>query len=130
MQCNPKNKRLVKINKECDKYFENKYTHGGYECGDDGKWSSKCIPSYCDIGYMFDPENSKCIIDYCSIIIEIIENNNIFLLITIISLIISFLILVVVVIVIIVYKNKYKNDSDYSEITKISLSVQDRDELN
>ena len=65
-QCNPKNKRLVLVNKECDGKFENKHTHGGYECGEDGFWTKKCIPSYCDIGYIFDHNLKKCIIDVCA----------------------------------------------------------------
>ena len=70
--CNPKNKRLVLVDNECDLFFENNYTHGGYECGDDGNWSKKCVPSYCDIGYIFDHIKKKCIIDVCSV------NNKIF----------------------------------------------------
>ena len=65
-KCNPKNKKLLLLSKECDKYFANKYTHGGYECGDNGEWSNKCVPSYCDKGYIFDNFNKKCLIDYCS----------------------------------------------------------------
>ena len=51
-ECNPKNKRLLFITDEC--VFEDKMMHGGYECGDDGKWTKKCIPSYCDNGYDYD----------------------------------------------------------------------------
>ena len=58
-QCNPKNKKLVKVTNECDHTFENKYTHGGYECGDDGYWSTKCVASYCDLGYIFDYSQGK-----------------------------------------------------------------------
>ena len=35
-ECNPNNKNLKMLNKECDKNFD-EYTYGGYECGDDGK---------------------------------------------------------------------------------------------
>ena len=65
-ECNPYNKKLVKVTNECDKYFENNYTHGGYECDTNGKWSTKCVPSYCDLGYIFDYEKGKCIYDKCS----------------------------------------------------------------
>ena len=51
-QCNPKNKKLIKVSSECDNKFKNNITHGGYECGDDGKWSNICVPSYCDLGYL------------------------------------------------------------------------------
>ena len=60
-QCNPKNKKLVLVSSDCDNKFENGYTHGGYECGDDGKWSSKCVPSYCDPGNVFNYTSNKCI---------------------------------------------------------------------
>ena len=65
-KCNPHNKKLVNISQECDKQFNNNYTHGGYECGDNGEWSDKCVPSYCDMGYSFDEINKKCIKDVCS----------------------------------------------------------------
>ena len=60
-ECNPKNKKLVFVTYECDNKFENNYTHGGYECGDDGKWTKKCIPSYCDDGYAFSYTIKKCV---------------------------------------------------------------------
>ena len=66
IECNSKNKKLVLVSSECDGSFKNKYTHGGYECGDNGLWSKKCVPSYCDIGYIFDHKEHKCIIDICS----------------------------------------------------------------
>ena len=58
-ECNPNNKKLVFVTDKCDKEFKNNYTHGGYECGDNGKWSTKCIPSYCDIGYIFDHDKKN-----------------------------------------------------------------------
>ena len=60
-QCNPKNKKLVLVSNECDNKFENEYTHGGYECGDDGKWTNNCVPSYCDPGYVFSYNTRKCV---------------------------------------------------------------------
>ena len=63
--CNINNKNLLKITKNCDGKFENNYTHGGYECGSDGKWSNKCIPAFCDEGYIFNHIDKKCVIDYC-----------------------------------------------------------------
>ena len=65
-QCNPNNKKLVLITNKCDNKFGNKYTHGGYKCGDDGYWTKECIPSYCDLGYIFDFQSNQCIIDICS----------------------------------------------------------------
>ncbi|EDS88707.1 hypothetical protein EHI_061140, partial [Entamoeba histolytica HM-1:IMSS] len=65
-KCNPKNKRLVKRDSICDKEINIKHGHGGYECGDNGEWSTKCVLSYCDSGYKFDYINNKCIKDICS----------------------------------------------------------------
>ena len=64
--CNSENKNLVKVAAECDNQFENEYTHGGYLCGDDNKWSNICVPSYCDPGYFFNQTEKKCIKDLCS----------------------------------------------------------------
>ena len=64
--CNPKNKKLVFVTDKCDGKFKSSYTHGGYLCGDDGKWTETCVPSYCDIGYIFDHINQECIVDVCS----------------------------------------------------------------
>ena len=60
-QCNPKNKKLVFVSSDCDNKFNNGYTHGGYECGDDGKWSNKCVPSYCDTGNVFNYTSKICV---------------------------------------------------------------------
>ena len=60
-QCNPKNKKLVLVSSDCDNKFNNGYTHGGYECGDDGKWSNKCVPSYCDPGNVFNYTSKICV---------------------------------------------------------------------
>ena len=62
--CNPNNKKLLLITSECDSKFK-KHTHGGHECGDDGLWTKKCGASYCDIGYIFDHKNKKCIKNVC-----------------------------------------------------------------
>ena len=60
--CNPDNKNLKMLSKDCDKFY-NKYTHGGYECGDDGKWSTTCKPFYCHKNYYFDYVNQECVKD-------------------------------------------------------------------
>ena len=64
--CNPKNKKLLLVSSECDGSF-GEHTHGGYECGDNGEWSKKCVASYCDIGYIFDYDKKKCIENVCLI---------------------------------------------------------------
>jgi len=61
-ECNPNNKNLKMLNNECDKNF-NEYTYGGYECGDDGKWSNICKPFYCHKNYYFDYVKQKCVKD-------------------------------------------------------------------
>ncbi|BFU24573.1 hypothetical protein EHI8A_174350 [Entamoeba histolytica HM-1:IMSS-B] len=64
-ECDSNNKRLVKVDIACDKEILIEHAHGGYECGDDNKWTKKCVASYCDDGFKFDYENQKCIIDVC-----------------------------------------------------------------
>ncbi len=71
-KCNPNNKNLKMLNKECDKNFNN-YTYGGYECGIDGKWSKICKPFYCHKDYYFDYVNQKCVKD---VIAEKFNNIN------------------------------------------------------
>ena len=61
--CNPNNKKLVLISENCK--FSSKEMHGGYECGDDGNWSDKCVPTYCDNGFYFDETKNECIKDLC-----------------------------------------------------------------
>ena len=77
-ECNPNNKNLIKISEKCDNKFGNKYTHGGYECGQNGKWNNtNCVASYCDPGYLFNKKIKKCIRDICSSIpIEIEEGTK------------------------------------------------------
>ena len=65
-KCNPNNKKLLLLTEKCDGDFGNSYTHGGYICGNDGYWTNQCVASYCDIGYIFDHNTNKCIIDICS----------------------------------------------------------------
>ncbi|EDR29986.1 hypothetical protein EDI_229490 [Entamoeba dispar SAW760] len=64
-KCNPKNKRIVKIDNKCDKEINKEHGHGGYECGDKGEWSTKCVLAYCDEGYKFDYNSNQCIEDEC-----------------------------------------------------------------
>ena len=74
-QCNPKNKKLVLVSNECDNKFGNSFTHGGYECGDDGKWTNNCIASYCNAGYVFKYKENKCVsimerVEFSSMVIK------------------------------------------------------------
>ena len=55
---------VIKFSEECQ--FKNNYTHGGYQCGEDGTWSNVCVAAYCDMGYRFDQKNKKCVKDVCS----------------------------------------------------------------
>ena len=65
-KCNPKNNKLLLLTSDCDGKFRNNYTHGGYKCNENGTWSQECVPSYCDIGFIFDHTKHKCVIDICS----------------------------------------------------------------
>ena len=103
--CNKENKKLVLVDKKCDGLFGNNYTHGGYECGDNGEWTDKCIPSYCDIGYIFDHDKNECVIDVCAI-----KNSNT-LLIVLICVGIFIIIAVILIFVFIYIRKKKKNNS-------------------
>ena len=72
--CNPKNKKLVLISEKF--IFSSKEMHGGYECGDDGKWSDKCVPTYCDNGFYFDETKNECIKDLCLEYEKKVENKK------------------------------------------------------
>ena len=64
-ECNIKNNKLVLFNDTC-KFENDKYAHGGYGCGENGKWDEKkCVPIYCDEGYFFDNYLNKCVKDPC-----------------------------------------------------------------
>ena len=67
-KCNPKNKRLVKVDSACDATAQkiDKNARGGYLCGDNGEWTTTCVISHCDVGYVFDHKNQKCLIDVCN----------------------------------------------------------------
>ena len=64
--CNP-NSKIVLISEKCDGKFENSFTHGGFMCGENGVWTNKCTPSYCDFGYLFDSKRKSCVVDICHI---------------------------------------------------------------
>ena len=65
-KCNPKNKKLYLLDEKCQ--FSDKHMHGGHLCGTDGIWNlSECVPTYCDINYIFNHTSQKCVFNYCSI---------------------------------------------------------------
>ena len=72
--CNSDNKKLLLLSNKCQ--FSPKEMHGGFECGDDGKLSDKCVPSYCVNGYYFDETKNECIKDLCIKYEEEIETNK------------------------------------------------------
>lgn len=112
--CNKNNKKLVLVDSKCDKFFENEYTHGGYECRDDGTWSNRCVPSYCDQEYIFDHNKKKCVIDECSKINKIISY----------TIFISILILLIVLTILfkVMIRKKYKNKYDkYNKYESLEL---------
>ena len=63
-ECNPKNKNLLLKNDSCNN-FSDKNARGGFECGDNGKWTNICKPYYCVDGYIFDYYTKKCKKDVC-----------------------------------------------------------------
>ena len=75
-KCNSNNLLLTydpNDKKTCYVFDNDKYAHGGYQCGSNGEWTNNCVPYYCDIGYIFDTYNKKCIKDICT---EDNEDNN------------------------------------------------------
>jgi len=68
-KCNKKNKKLLfdpSDGKTCYNFQDDKYAHGGYECGDNGYWNEGvCKKYYCDLGYYYDLYEGKCKIDLC-----------------------------------------------------------------
>ena len=78
-ECNPDNKLLYYETSNCDSKINIDKAHGGYICGDDGKWDqNKCIPAYCDDGFYLNDDRTKCIPEPCDNIIlnEIIINEE------------------------------------------------------
>ena len=114
-KCNPNNKKLLKLTDKCDKYFNNSYTHGGYECGKDEKWSTNCVASYCDIGYIFDHEQNICVVDSCSNYKKKKEKTKAYVYV-LISIGILVLLIVIVIAIICIKKKKSKNSVDYDSI--------------
>ena len=114
-KCNPNNKKLLLLTEKCDGVFGNSYTHGGYICGNDGYWTNQCVASYCDIGYIFDHNSSKCIIDICSsfkvdsdsVPVHEPESNN-YIIKLILIVIFTIIIITIIIFVLIKRKNKRK----------------------
>ena len=122
--CNPKNKKLLLISSECDGQFSS-HAHGGYECGDDGKWSKKCVASYCDIGYIFDHEKKKCIESSCAL--EDITLKLIIILIVIFVVIIGAIVISYICIKI---RRKRREKSYYDSVEKMNEKMNLNENLN
>ena len=114
--CNPKNKRLLLISSECDEKFSS-HVHGGYECGDDGKWSKNCVASYCDIGYIFDHEKKKCIESPC-----VLEDNTVKLVIILIAIFVVIVGAIVISCICIKIRRKRREKSYYESVEKMNLN--------
>ena len=110
-KCNPKNKKLVYVTDKCNGKFGNEYTYGGYECGDNGLWSNKCIPSYCDIEYVFNHKLGKCI--------PITKENKRFIKIIILIILIIILIMIIFNLIMMKY-NKEEDDDSEEELIDMS----------
>ena len=68
-ECNTKNKKILldpNNGVDCYKFDDDEFAHGGYLCGDDGKWTNTCKKYYCDIGYYFNQHNQTCERDICA----------------------------------------------------------------
>ena len=69
-RCNIKNKKLLldpNDGETCYHFEEDKFAHGGFECGSNGYWSNDtCKKYYCDFGYYYDLKKEKCVIDVCT----------------------------------------------------------------
>ena len=119
--CNPKNKKLLLLTDKCDGKFKNSYTHGGYVCGDDGKWTQTCVASYCDIGYIFDHVKKECIIDACSDPIESSNpKKNYFKI--VILIVIPIIVLILIILLIILIRRKRRNNNEVESINKTNLT--------
>ena len=116
--CNPENKKLLLITSECDKEFDNKYTHGGYECGTNGIWNKTCVASYCDLGYIFDHIAKKCVVDTCSDLVKKKDKDKNNILLVVILVILAIIILLIVIIFVLHKYKKNENDIDYSGISE------------
>ena len=65
-ECNPANKFLYKETEECDSKINIPKAHGGYICGEDGKWdTNQCIAAYCDDGFYLNDDRTECIRNPC-----------------------------------------------------------------
>ena len=73
-KCNKDNMNLVYESNDCV-FDEDKFSHGGYKCGDDERWSRECKKTYCDFGYFYNKLTGNCEIDTC-IVNEIIDINE------------------------------------------------------
>ena len=65
-ECNPDNKFLYYETSDCDSKISINNAHGGYICGDNGKWDKNtCIVAYCDEGYYLNDNRTECIKNPC-----------------------------------------------------------------
>ena len=65
-ECNPENKYLYFETNDCDSKLNIDKAHGGYLCGENGKWDiNNCIAAYCDQGYYLNDDRTECIKNPC-----------------------------------------------------------------
>ena len=112
-KCNPNNENIVLVSKDCDGKFDNKYTHGGFKCGENKEWSTICKASYCDIGYILDEQKNKCIVDICPKFDGKKDKKNVALIVflVIFSIIICVIIILLIIRLIGRHSEKYKNSA-------------------
>ena len=126
-KCNPNNLDLLYDpgNKnECYVFENDSYAHGGYECDPETKkWSTRCKPYYCDIGYYFDKVQNKCFKDLCTEVDDDDDDDDKIKLIWIIIIGAAALIIIIIIIILIISKCKSKQrESTASEDNGLLLS--------
>ena len=114
-QCNKDNKRLVLIDNKCDEIVHkiDEHAFGGYECGNNGKWSDKCVIAGCHEGFLFDFMNQKCIEDVCYNRLSDATTTMLLILITIIIgclLVVIIFIVIIVLLIVCLCKKKKKGE--------------------
>ena len=121
-ECNPKNKLLTLMDDKC-KNINGKNVHGGFECGDDGKWSGNCIPFYCDFGYYYNHYLKECVRDNCTTLPEDDDDNDSKSSTWKIILIVVVIIIVVLVVGFLLFKFVFKKNVSNKKIENLSLNL-------
>lgn len=121
-QCNTENPCLHLRDPACDSIINKTHMHGGYTCGTNGMWSTKCEGYYCDEGFIYDAKTDSCIQDACVEMVKIEKTVTVLLLVICILGSLAVLIIAGVIIVSIVFctlskrKKRTASGTEYQEI--------------